>query len=611
MSLFFTFIIRVMFDDSHKTTFRDNSSEKLTRDVDVFYEKYDHEKPPVPTWTHTATETVTMTETLTKMAFGFDYYKQSDDKGQIRMRLSVPADEDGVGGVAFDATAALTIIYVPPSILHAPDVGETESKRFAFISSAPLREIDVVFSYKGTTWPPEGLPDDKTKVVITRSSGDVEHEDYDYEPLTKYDAPFYVPKVVAPSCTPSQTMTVSMTPTPTVTMTPTPTATMTPTATVTMTHPSPTPSMTETYSPTVTSTVTMTHPSPTPSMTETYSPTVTATVTHPSPTPSMTETYSPTVTHPTPTPTTTKTDTPAITPSMSHTHTVTPSAAMTHTMTTTNTISSTPTLTVTSTSTVSSTPTPTVTSTSTVSPTPTPTVTSTSTVSSTPTPTVTSTSTSTMTETETITVTHTGTETATITETVSPSVTITEESSVDAHLYFEASDPDGSDVITIAVYFNSWYGTTDDDIYSANGAPVGGGIGTNEDNSGIYSMTFEFNNFEPTSATSEYGSTHAISSTRTRVLFINKSVLTFNHFPPSRSSSHVLVATITGKKSGIVSFKIGSENTHVYARNLVSGMGISDNGSIQTHGYSISFLSASGVVDTGRRFIIKNDSYNK
>ena len=49
MSLFFTFIIRVMFDDSHKTTFRDNSSEKLTRDVDVFYEKYDHEKPPVPT----------------------------------------------------------------------------------------------------------------------------------------------------------------------------------------------------------------------------------------------------------------------------------------------------------------------------------------------------------------------------------------------------------------------------------------------------------------------------------------------------------------------------------------------------------------------------------
>ena len=187
----------------------------------------------------------------------------------------------------------------------------------------------------------------------------------------------------------------------------------------------------------------------------------------------------------------------------------------------------------------------------------------------------------------------------------------TTDSYKDNHMYFEASDPDGSDVITIAVYFNSWYGTTDDDIYSANGAPVGGGIGTNEDNSGIYSMTFEFNNFEPTSATSEYGSTHAISSTGTRVLFINKSVLTFNHFPPSRSSSHVLVATITGKKSGIVSFKIGSENTHVYARNLVSGMGISDNGSIQTHGYSISFLSASGVVDTDRTLKISNKTADK
>jgi hypothetical protein len=119
--------------------------------------------------------------------------------------------------------------------------------------------------------------------------------------------------------------------------TPTPTPTITPTPTVTNT-PTPTPTITNT--PTATPTITPT-PTPTPTGNPTFTPTPTPTITN-TPTPTPTITNTPTVT-PTNTPTITPTPTITNTPTVTPTNTPTPTPTFTPTPTATATITPTPT----------------------------------------------------------------------------------------------------------------------------------------------------------------------------------------------------------------------------------------------------------------------------
>ena len=627
-----------MFGDASQTTFRDSSSEKLTRDVDIFYEKYDHERPPVPTWTYTATETatatatetVTITQTLSKMVFGFEKYTDSGSKGQIRMRLLVPEKDDGINAVAFESSELTVLEVYPDTMIYAPE--KFPGTKFAFINTIELREIYIVFSYDTNPI----LPSDKDKIIISRSdTGYVDNTEYDYETLLTSDVPFYVPKVVAPSWTPSQTMTLSATPTQTVTPTPTQTKTMTQTVTqtqtqtmtqtqtqtVTITHPSPTPTMSRTH------TVTITHPTPTPSET--------VTITHPSPTPTVTTTNTVTITHPTPTPTVTETDTPAVTPSMSPTMTVTPSAAPTPTMTTTNTVTATSTLSETPTPTVTATSTETVTATSTLSETPTPTVTATSTetvtatitLSDTPTPTVTMTSTETVTATITLsetptptvtmTPTPTVTATSTSTETTTPSMTITgSPDKASSHLYFEESTADG--VTTVDVYFNAWYG-----VESSDGIFIGKKYdGDDTVTEGVKEFRTSFNNFQFSSDSdltkphTDYFNYVSLGSSPHTGLSINTRTEYYHDLHNVGgviNKNSIRLVSIKGTKTGEISFKTGPAFTSVTARAIVGGyMGfdyVVKNGiTVYEHDVDIDKSNADNtdVISTGRKFKIQS-----
>jgi hypothetical protein len=221
---------------------------------------------------------------------------------------------------------------------------------------------------------------------------------------------------VTPTDTPTLTETPTLTPTstPTVTNTPTnsPTSTATTTNTPTFTN-TPTDTATETPTETATNTPTPTN-SPTETPTLTNTPTNTPTMTN---TPTDTPSSTPTVTNtPTNTATETPTETATDTPTETATNTPTPTNSPTETPTATNTSTNTPTETATSTPTDTATNTPTDTATATNTPTDTPT--DTPTVTNTPTETPTRTST----QTNTPTTTSTSTPTPSATRTSSPSV---------------------------------------------------------------------------------------------------------------------------------------------------------------------------------------------
>jgi hypothetical protein len=239
----------------------------------------------------------------------------------------------------------------------------------------------------------------------------------------------------SPTCSPTSSPSPSGTVSPTASPSPSPTATPSPTGTRTPTlTPSASPTLTPSASPTPTATGTPTR-TPTPTLTASASPTPTATGTVSSTgTPTLTASASPT---PTATGTVSRTGTPTLTPSASPTPTATGTVSSTVTPTLTPSASPTPsstqTVTSTATPTYSASASPSPSSTITATRTETPTATATSTSADTPTdsptrtetPTATPTSTSADTPTDSPTRTETPVFSATATPTASPSFSAT------------------------------------------------------------------------------------------------------------------------------------------------------------------------------------------
>ena len=151
--------------------FETNSSEEITYTIDRLYEKYDHEKLPVPTPTpsptytpsdtmtptytpsDTMTETVTITRTLTRIEVGFNEYNGE----YVQMSVLIP-DDKTLTGFAFDysdaeyyniAMAAHNVS--PNAFIYEPSTIDTRIKRCAFVAQSGVKNrIDVVYKYTAT-----------------------------------------------------------------------------------------------------------------------------------------------------------------------------------------------------------------------------------------------------------------------------------------------------------------------------------------------------------------------------------------------------------------------------------------------------------------------------
>ena len=164
-------------------TFEDNTSEEITYTIDRLYERYDHEKLPVPTPsmtptatytttptpsmtatytttptpsmtpTATYTTTPTFTFTMTQIVVGFNEYNDE----YVQMSVFIPGDKT-LSGFAFDygdaeyynvSMVAQTVS--PNTFMFEPSTLDDRIKRCAFITQYGVKDrVDVIFKYTTT-----------------------------------------------------------------------------------------------------------------------------------------------------------------------------------------------------------------------------------------------------------------------------------------------------------------------------------------------------------------------------------------------------------------------------------------------------------------------------
>ena len=474
--------------------FVENSSEVITKEIDIIYDIFGVLISPTPsftetitpTYTETLTETITptytetLTETITHTPNPPKIVLRSEtQEGYLELVVETPLEFKAIA-FSYDIHITNTATTISPI---KNTIQECNFKnRYAIMSTNDtLIDFYELFTkvtdgehtyYRLSFIKTYG----ETAMIKENKNGDVEIElllfnTHETQRYTFDRVEIQGDIIVAPTPTISETF--SFTPTPSKTESFTPSQTIT-NPTPTISHPTPTMSETISFTPsssqthtmsctptisqtqsetitesvslTMTETITITDPTPTPTFTTTYTPSIT----HPTPTPTMSDTV--TITHPTPTPTMSDTITithPTPTPTMSDTITIThptPTPTMSQTITFSDTITTTftPTSTNTNTHTVSSTQSDTMTITETCTHTPSSTLTSTETYSVTPT--ISNTVSETMTNSVSITpsVSHTPsmTPSPTVSETITYSITPTQTQSI---------SPSYSDTITYSI----------------------------------------------------------------------------------------------------------------------------------------------------------------